>query len=105
MHGLIRLYHRGQVRLLKKFWAQGERDLVVSLIPNFNRALRESLPETPLVTILTDLADYPPHFWIERQDQYLICGTEKAVEQAKRAGASAGARFSDLRNDPAAELL
>jgi len=82
MHGLIRLYHRGQVRLLKQFWGEGTRDLVVSLIPNFNRALRESLPDTPLVTILTDLADYPPHFWMEQQDQYLICGTAKAVEQA-----------------------
>jgi hypothetical protein len=86
MHGLIRLYHGGQVRLLREFWKQGERDLVVSLIPNFNRALRESLPATPLVTILTDLADYPPHFWIERQDQYLICGTEKAMEQARALG-------------------
>jgi hypothetical protein len=92
MHGLIRLYHRGQVRLLKEFWKQGERDLVVSLIPNFNRALHESLPSTPLVTILTDLADYPPHFWIERrsdlgaEDQYFICGTEKAVEQARELG-------------------
>jgi 1,2-diacylglycerol 3-beta-galactosyltransferase len=86
MHGLIRLYHGGQVRLLKEFWKQGERDLVVSLIPNFNRALRESLPATPLVTILTDLADFPPHFWIERQDQYLICGTEKAAEQARALG-------------------
>src|SRR5271170_7760739 len=60
MHGLIRLYHGGQVRLLKEFWKQDERDLVVSLIPNFNRALyeimHESLPATPLVTILTDLA-------------------------------------------------
>src|ERR1700722_17865736 len=86
MHGLIRLYHDSQVRLLKEFWKQGERDLVVSLIPNFNRALRESLPATPLVTILTDLADFPPHFWIERQDQYLICGTEKAAEQARSFG-------------------
>lgn len=86
MHALIRLYHRGQVRLLKKFWAQGERDLVVSLIPNFNRALRQSLPSTPLVTILTDLADYPPHFWMERQEQYVICGTQKAVEQAAALG-------------------
>lgn len=86
MHGLIRLYHGGQVRLLTEFWKQGERDLVVSLIPNFNRALRESLPATPLVTLLTDFADYPPHFWIERQDQYLICGTEKAVEQARALG-------------------
>jgi hypothetical protein len=86
MHGLIRLYHGGQVRLLTEFWKQGERDLVVSLIPNFNRALRQSLPATPLVTLLTDFADYPPHFWIERQDQYLICGTEKAVEQARALG-------------------
>jgi len=86
MHGLIRLYHKGQVRLLKEFWKHGERDLVVSLIPNFNRALRESLPATPLVTILTDLADFPPHFWIEQQDQYLICGTGKAAEQARALG-------------------
>jgi hypothetical protein len=86
MHGLIRLYHGGQVRLLNEFWKHGERDLVVSLIPNFNRALRESLPATPLVTILTDLADYPPHFWIEQQDQYLICGTQKAVQQARALG-------------------
>ncbi len=90
MHGLIRLYHGSQVRLLREFWKQGERDLVVSLIPNFNRALyesmRDSVPGTPLVTILTDLADFPPHFWIERQEQYLICGTEKAAEQARSLG-------------------
>jgi len=86
MHALIRLYHRGQVRLLKKFWTQGERDLVVSLVPNFNRALRESLPATPFATLLTDLADYPPHFWIERQEQFLICGTQKAVQQAAALG-------------------
>jgi hypothetical protein len=86
MHGIIRLYHRGQVRLLKRFWAEGGRDMVVSLVPNFNRALRQSLPDTPLVTILTDLADYPPHFWMERQEQFLICGTEKAAEQALAMG-------------------
>src|SRR5271170_2842899 len=86
MHGLIRLYHDSQVRLLKEFWKQGERDLVVSLIPNFNRALRDSLAATPLVTILTDLADFPPHFWIERQEQYFICGTDQAVKQAHALG-------------------
>jgi 1,2-diacylglycerol 3-beta-galactosyltransferase len=89
MHGLIRLYHRGQVRLLKKFWSEGERDLVVSLVPNFNRALRSSLPDTRFVTILTDMADYPPHFWIEQQEQYLICGTVRAMEQALELGHAA----------------
>jgi hypothetical protein len=93
MHALIRLYHRGQVRMLKQFWSEGQRDLVVSLVPNFNRALRQSLPDTPLVTILTDLADYPPHFWIEQQRQYLICGTDKAVSQAKALDHQAEAVF------------
>ena len=39
-----------------------------------------------MVTVLTDMADYPPSFWIERQPQYLICGTEKAREQALAMG-------------------
>jgi len=90
MHLLIRIYHGGQVKLLKKFWLESRPDLVVSLIPNFNRALyqslAEALPASPLVTILTDLADYPPHFWIERQPQYLICGTDRAAEQAYALG-------------------
>jgi 1,2-diacylglycerol 3-beta-galactosyltransferase len=90
MHGIIRLYHRAQVRQLAGFWAQSRPDLVVSLVPNFNRALfeslRQALPKAPLVTILTDLADYPPHFWIERQQQYLICGTARAKAQAQQFG-------------------
>ncbi len=97
MHGLIRLYHPAQVRLLTKYWKETKPDLVVSVVPNFNRALRQSLsaalPAVNLVTILTDLADYPPHFWIERQDQYFICGTERAVQQTKLLGHSAAKVF------------
>jgi Glycosyltransferase family 28 C-terminal domain/Monogalactosyldiacylglycerol (MGDG) synthase len=90
MHGLFRLYHRPAVKLLERHWAETKPDMVVSLVPNFNRAMREglrnALPSTPYVTILTDFADYPPHFWIERQEQYLICGTERAVQQARASG-------------------
>lgn len=90
MHGVIRLYHGKTVRLLKRHWIETKPDLVVSLVPNFNRAMCESLqqalPDTPYVTILTDFADYPPHFWIEKQLQFLICGTDKAVEQAHALG-------------------
>ncbi|HEV3333720.1 MAG TPA: glycosyltransferase [Bryobacteraceae bacterium] len=90
MHMAIRLFHGQQVALLQKLWLENRPDLVVSLVPNFNRALYESLslalPGTPFVTILTDFADYPPHFWMERQRQYLICGTDKAVEQALAIG-------------------
>src|SRR5271165_465981 len=90
MHTIIRQYHPGQVKLLKQFWAERKVDLVVSLVPNMNRSLYESLlavsPYVPMVTVLTDFADYPPHFWIERQPQYFICGTTKAVEQALSLG-------------------
>jgi 1,2-diacylglycerol 3-beta-galactosyltransferase len=34
------------------------------------------------------MADYPPHFWIERQPQYFICGTKKAYDQALALGHS-----------------
>jgi len=90
MHGVIRLYHRPTVRLLEKFWRERSPDLVASVVPNLDRALGESLrralPGVPFVTILTDFADYPPHFWMERQPQYFICGTQRAVEQARSLG-------------------
>jgi len=90
MHGVIRLYHGPTVRLLEKFWREERPDLVVSVVPNFNRALgqslRQALPGVPLVTILTDFADYPPHFWIERQPQYFVGGTDRAVAQARAMG-------------------
>lgn len=90
MQLVIRLYHRAQVRLLADFWRPRRPDLVVSLVPNFNRSLFEGLraagAAAPFVTVLTDLADCPPHFWIERQPQYFICGTERAVTQALALG-------------------
>lgn len=91
LQAAIRLLHPTLLKILKLHWLRTEPDLVVSLIPNFNRALYESLaatlPGVPYVTLLTDLADYPPHFWIEPgQDQHLICGTPHAVQQALHAG-------------------
>src|SRR5579871_3249613 len=87
MHGVIRLLHNKQVRLLRKAWRQLRPDLVISVIPHFNRALYESLraeePQTPFVTVVTDLADYPPHFWFEEQDQHFVCGSALAVRQAR----------------------
>jgi 1,2-diacylglycerol 3-beta-galactosyltransferase len=88
-HFVIRLCHAQQVRVLAEHWTMHRPDMVVSLIPHFNRALRQALdrscPGTPMVTVITDIADYPPHFWIERQDQYVVCGSGKAVEQARAA--------------------
>jgi len=90
MQWIIRLYHSRQVRVLEKVWRERQPDLLVSVVPNLNRAIFDSahnaVSGTPLVTILTDIADYPPHFWIERQKQFLICGSGRAVEQARALG-------------------
>jgi len=90
LRGLVRLYHHQVVAMLEKYWRQHPSDLVLSVIPLFNRALGESLrsaaPETAFATLLTDMADCPPHFWIEDQSEFLICGTERAEQQALSKG-------------------
>ena len=90
-HSVVRRSHAAQVALLERHWRTRRPDAVVSFIPHFNRALYDAMqrvmPGVPLVTILTDLADSPPHFWIERgQAQYFICGTTLARQQALAAG-------------------
>jgi len=90
LHAMIRLWHRPVVHALEKYWAKNPADVVLSVIPNFNRALAESIrrviPGASFVTLITDFADYPPHFWIEPESQYVICGTERAVSQALAIG-------------------
>jgi UDP-N-acetylglucosamine:LPS N-acetylglucosamine transferase len=94
---VVRTYHRPSVRVLELFWKEHPADMVVSLVPHFNRAMREGYgkasPRSPFVTVLTDLADYPKHFWIERESQYIVCGTEHAVEQARALGHVDGTVF------------
>jgi UDP-N-acetylglucosamine:LPS N-acetylglucosamine transferase len=82
--------HGATVRLLERHWRETQPDMVLSFVPHFNRALCESFanacPGRPFVTVLTDIADFPPHFWIERQRQYLVCGSGRAVQQAHEYG-------------------
>ena len=90
LQGTIRLYHSPIVKLLRTCWAQHPVDLVVSVIPHFDREIADSLQgpgtKTPFVTLITDLADYPPNFWIERESEYVIAGTERARQQALTMG-------------------
>lgn len=99
----IKFYHRSTVRMLVAHWKATQPDMVVSFVPHFNRALGESFriafPARPFVTVLTDIADFPPHFWIERQPQYLICGSDRAVVQAKQLG------YPDERIFPASGMI
>ena len=97
LQALIRLSNKSVAKKWRRHWRRTKPDLVVSVIPNFNRMMYEGLalarPQAPYVTILTDFADFPPHFWMEpprqtqpRQAQHFICGTPRAVAQARAMG-------------------
>jgi UDP-N-acetylglucosamine:LPS N-acetylglucosamine transferase len=91
LQATIWIFHRPLVRLLEDFWRNNPADLLVSVIPHFNREIAQSwgkvCPGKAFVTLITDLADFPPHFWIEPiKDQYVIAGTQRAVDQAKALG-------------------
>src|SRR5262249_9485491 len=91
MHGAIRLRRRTLVRTLAAWLRQQPRpEAVVSVFPNFNGVLRdalaEALPGVPLVVVLTDLADFPPRFWIEPGLGRVVVGTPEASEQARSIG-------------------
>ncbi len=91
LQAMIRWAHAPMVKRLNRHWRAAPADGVVSLVPNFNRAIADGLgaarPGTPFVTVMTDLADHPPHFWIEpRHTQHLVCGTARAAGQALALG-------------------
>jgi UDP-N-acetylglucosamine:LPS N-acetylglucosamine transferase len=94
LQGTIWVYDRPIISALRAYWRDHPTDVVLSVVPHFNRQIAKSLrndraPEgfgTPFVTLITDLADYPPHFWIEKESEYVIVGTERARDQALAAG-------------------
>jgi len=98
MHAGIRVRRRALVRTLAG-WLRGQPRpaAVVSVFPNFNGvmrdAIREALPGVPLVVVLTDLADFPPRFWIEPGLDRVVVGTDEARAQAVAIGIPA-ARLS-----------
>jgi hypothetical protein len=95
----IRIFHRPLVKLLANYFREHPADMLISVIPHFNRAISEAwgsvYPGRPFVTLITDLADFPPRFWIEPiKEQNVICGTERAVEQARKIGKADGQIFA-----------
>jgi hypothetical protein len=91
MHAAIRVRRRAIVRTLAGWLRRQPRPAtVVSVMPNFNGvmrdAIREAIPGTPLVVVLTDFADFPPRFWIEPGLDRVAVGTDEARAQALAIG-------------------
>jgi hypothetical protein len=95
MHAAIRVRRRAIVRTLAGWLHRQPRPaVVVSVMPNFNGvmrdAIREVVPGTPLVVVLTDFADFPPRFWIEPGLDRVVVGTDEARAQALAIGIPPG---------------
>lgn len=95
LHGASALLHRPLVKSAVRFLAARPRPAaVVSVHPNFNRvlrdAVRQALPGVPFLVLLTDFADFPPHFWIEPGVDRVIAGSAHAVRQAQALGVPEG---------------
>jgi len=91
MHLAIRVRRRAIVRTLVGWLKAHPRPAaVVSVMPNFNGVMRDALraawPGVPLIVVLTDLADFPPRFWIEPGIDRVVVGTEEARAQALEIG-------------------
>lgn len=95
LQAMLRIGHGLIVPRIERHLRRERPSIVVSLVPNFNHALAEAvgraLPGAPFVTVMTDLADLPPRFWAEPgTDQHLVCGTERARQQALAQGVDPG---------------
>jgi len=96
LHLAIRVRRPALVKTLGAWLReQPEAAAVVSVMPNFNGVMRDAIaaawPGVPLVVVLTDLADFPPRFWIEPGIDRVVVGTDEAREQALALGVEARA--------------
>jgi hypothetical protein len=92
LHGIIRVRRRAIVGQLARFLTERRPRpaAVLSVVPNFNAPLRDAcrqaLPGVGFGVLVTDMADFPPHFWLEPGLDRAIVGTDEAERQAVRVG-------------------
>jgi 1,2-diacylglycerol 3-beta-galactosyltransferase len=90
LHTAIRIARPALLSRLERRLRARAPDLVLSLAPNFNGVIRDAvkraLPGVPFLILLTDYADVPPHFWVEKGVDGVIVGSEQAVSQAAGQG-------------------
>ena len=86
----IRSRRETLVSLVADYLAATEPAVIVSLIPNFNGILAEArqraCPRTPFFIVMTDLADFPPDFWMHPDADRIVVATPHAVSQARALG-------------------
>jgi len=108
LQATIRLLRNPLVRLLENFWREHPADLLVSVIPHFNRQICESwtniYPGRPFVTLITDLADFPPHFGSSQSRNNTSLPGRKRPPSRLAFWVTITFISFELRNDPASDF-
>jgi 1,2-diacylglycerol 3-beta-galactosyltransferase len=90
LHFAIAVRRRSLVAALARYLAERPPAAVLSVIPNFNGVVRDAArracPGARVLVLLTDMADFPPRFWIEPGIDRAIVATERARAQARAVG-------------------
>ena len=73
-------------------------------IPELNESLQLAYPGRPFVTILTDLANYPPRFWIEKQRPGFHLRHRARPRAGSRSGHPPATASSRIRNDSSSTI-
>jgi 1,2-diacylglycerol 3-beta-galactosyltransferase len=100
LHVAIRVRYRVLLSAMERRLRSRPPALVVSLAPHFNGIIRDALRriagETRFLVLLTDYADFPPHFWMERELDHVVVGSRSAEAQAKSLGIKRVSRVSGM---------
>jgi Glycosyltransferase family 28 C-terminal domain/Monogalactosyldiacylglycerol (MGDG) synthase len=90
LHVAIAVRRRALTRALASYLRDQPPAAIVSVVPNFNRVIRDAIrvacPGVPFFVLLTDFADFPPRFWVEPGLDRVIVATDRAFSQARAAG-------------------
>ena len=84
------IYHKKLMEVINLDWKRSQVDMVISVVPFINAlindSIKNSMPTVPFVTLVTDYSECAKRVWFTSKEQFLICGTEKLVEQARKRG-------------------
>jgi 1,2-diacylglycerol 3-beta-galactosyltransferase len=83
-------YRKKLIKEIEMNWKKIKFDMVVSVVPFINSlindSLKNTLPLVPFVTLPTDYSECANSIWFTSKEQFLICGTQKLLEQAIQKG-------------------
>jgi len=86
----IRIFHKPLVNLLEKSWRENPADLLISVIPHFNRQICESWTTVYPAAVRHHHQPtwliFPPRFWIEPIKDHTSSPVRRSADQACAMG-------------------